>query len=129
MLEVHDFYGDHMIYHQDALESRLLIRDDAHCANRFYLYNDDQAYPLLDLWVKDNMAVLYYFNQADEAPSISQSNEYLHLGERVSFHEDPNGEATGLPSSAIVSIKKAIMAAKEFSETKRIPTCIEWLDL
>jgi hypothetical protein len=128
MIEIDDFFGFHKINSFDDLKRVLSARDNVYGANALEIYINESLCPYLDIFIKDDMAVLHYFFCDDEPPFISQ-NENRNSLEYIDFIENINGATVGLPSNCVLSVEEALEAIKEFIDTKSKPLCIKWLAL
>jgi hypothetical protein len=128
MITVDDFFGSHHINSHDDIRLLLSKRDTINNSNKIEFYVNDLRCPYLDVFVKDDIAVLHYFFCDDEAPYISQNGDAFN-GAYVDFFENIEGAVVGLPANTVLSIENAINAIEEFVKTGSKPLCIKWFAL
>jgi hypothetical protein len=128
MIAVDDFFGSHKINGHADIGLILSKRDKINNSNKMAIYINDLLCPYLDIFVRDDIAVLHYFSCDDESPSISQNGDSFNR-EYVDFFENIEGAVVGLPANAVSSIESAMNAIEEFIETGSKPLCMKWLAL
>ena len=80
-------------------------------------------YPCLSILINGQYACIHYFlnNQGDMFQSIGYGHENIIF--------ETNGEKSDMPANSIIPLHSAIECAKQFYETQKLPTCINWRDL
>jgi hypothetical protein len=128
MITIDDFFGSRKIDSFDDIRPILSKRDNINNSNKVELYINDLLSPYLDIFVKDNIAVLHYFFCDDKPPYISQNSDIFN-GEYIDFFESIEGAVVGLPANAVLSIENTLNAIEEFTKTGSKPLCVKWLAL
>ena len=125
-LEIFDFEGRREASSAEQLHLALSRRFDG--GNHFEIAALGRAYPMLDLMVSDDLAVVHYF--AAEGNAGAQSiGDLGHAAETVEFPENRAGAAYTMPGSTVVRMTTAIRCADEFSIDLQRPTAVTWLEL
>lgn len=128
-MNVHDFGGDHKVDSRVKLERILRSRFEGE-TNEFLLSHGSSTYPLISIFVKGDLAVIYYI------PGEGQAG-YASIGKKMNLNPNTmTSFATGTPENiidvsneAVVSFSEAVEVAKEFFDSQVLPTSIEWLKL
>jgi hypothetical protein len=131
--DVGDFDGDRSVQSMAQLEQRLAVRfkDDE---NGFGLTPDSSNFPQLMIYVRGNLAVIYYVPKDGQTGDVSVGGKMnLNPKEWTTFSitkRDPS-ETIDVLNESIVPITDALEAAKEFfhSDAQERPRSIEWREL
>lgn len=100
--------------------------------NEFWICMDEkQSYPCIVVSVKDDLAYLHYFEEEGEPGWASVSERLNGLDEEgmTTFYTNNGAEEIMIENRAIVAFDKAVEAVEEFSDTGRMPNCMEWEEL
>jgi len=125
-LEIFDFEGRQEASSAEQLHRALSRRFDG--GNHFEIAAVGRQYPMLDLMVSGDLAVVHYF--AAEGSAGTQSiGDVGDAVETVEFPEDRAGATFTMPGSTVVSMATAISCAEEFSIDLQRPTAVTWFEL
>lgn len=124
-VEVFHLLGHEQVDTVEALGSVLRQRSDR--GNHFEISPSPAAHPLLTLMVRDDYAVLHFFESGDEAGWQSRGN--LHAAPAVIEFLDPAGAPVTLPSAAVVDLVTAERCVDEFAGSLVRPRFVDWLRL
>jgi Immunity protein Imm1 len=127
-MEVHDFTGTHKIDHLEAFD-RLLRTHSHNQTNEFLLSHDEQDYPLLVIFVKDGIAALYFIPGDGEAGWASIGTTDLDPKKDTIFATGDMSTEIGVSNRAVVPLRTAVAAAKDFFHSAELPRSVEWLKL
>lgn len=95
--------------------------------NEFILYYEEESFPYLVILANKDSAYLHYFKEEDDPGFRSIGNEN-EKGESI-FYTNTDKEEVVIENMSIVNFSLAVMAAKEFYETKERPKCVKWDEL
>jgi hypothetical protein len=130
-MEVFDFGGTHYVHSIAELE-RLLEARYKNQMNEFALYPEGTDHPSLVIYVKDDLAVIFYH-------SLPEDPGYMSIGGKINLDPqkmttfsidnlDP-GESIDIWNDFIVPFAEAVTVAKEFFHSQERPRSIEWFAL
>jgi hypothetical protein len=132
-MNVSDFGGDHSVQSIAQLEQLFGMRFKGD-QNQFALSPDSSDYPLLLIYMRGNLAVIYYIPADREAGHVS-------LGRKMKMNLDPKkvtpfsidnldpGETIDVPNESVVPFSEALEVAKEFFDSQELPRSIKWRQL
>ena len=129
-MKVSDINRDYQIDSDASLEA-VLAKKFENTANAFWLWHEDAAYPMLGVFVKQELAYLHYIQAEGEAGFASVGGTCdLTRGQTTSFPISPHeADDIHILNEAVVPLSIALSAAKEFYFSKELPKCVEWLKL
>ena len=81
----------------------------------------------MTLAVKGDLATLHYMRNNEDAGFVSVGG-ILNPDEDVIFKMDERNDFP-VRGDAVLPFSNAFNAAKEFFHSKKLPTCIEWLEI
>lgn len=84
----------------------------------------EESFPYLVILANKDSAYLHYYEEEDDAGFRSIGNEN-EKGESI-FYTNTDKEEVVIENMSIVNFSLAVMAAKEFCETKERPKSVEW---
>ncbi|MGN4151211.1 CDI system double-stranded DNA deaminase immunity protein DddI [Burkholderia gladioli] len=119
-----DFDGENGVASLDDL-IEFLNRKPAFNANNFTLTFEEDGFPQLNIFLKDDIAVVYYMDAGENFVSQGKSQEDAV----ETFYENKLGGEVKLAKSCVVSRGEAIEAAKQFFSTKKRPDVLSWDEL
>jgi len=127
---VSDFSGDHSVQSVAQLEQQLGVRfkDEQ---NGFGLTPDSSDYPALDVYVKGNLAALYYIPEDGQAGYVSlggKTNLDPKEWTTFSIHRS-DSDSIDVSNESIVPFSEALKVAKEFFHSQELPRSIKWRQL
>jgi hypothetical protein len=125
-INVIDLEGSRTVATADDLAGALARRING--SNHFLLSGVGANYPLLDVLVRDDLAMVHYFASEGAAGSQSVSTRD-DLPEEVEFPENMTGEPVPMPASVVIDARTAIRCIEQFAETLSRPTLIDWVEL
>ena len=125
-LEIFDFEGRHEASSPQQLHLALSRRFDD--GNHFEIAAVGRTYPMLDLMVSGDLAVVHYFPVEGKAGAQSIGGLGLSA-EVVEFPEDRTGATFTLPGSTVIPISTAMRCVEEFSVDLQRPRAVTWLEL
>ncbi|KNC90718.1 hypothetical protein [Trabulsiella odontotermitis] len=120
-----DFNGEVIIDSNEELLS-FLAKRPAFNSNNFAFSFNESGFPQLNIFVKDNLCVLYFMGE--EGESFVSCNEKKMDGVEF-FYENMEGGTVTLARENIVPVTVMNEASKYFFETKIRPVCCEWMEL
>lgn len=121
-----EHFGDKKICNNfQDIEQELQFRTQKG-VNEFIIY-EEESFPCLVILVNADTAYLHYYEEEDDPGFRSIGNEN-EKGKSI-FYTNTDKEEVVIENMSIVSFSLAVMAAKEFYETKERPTCVEWDEL
>jgi hypothetical protein len=134
-MTVYHFTGEKECESFEEMEKVLLIRtkeiDDSikfpEEANTFTLCTENATFPFMIMMVKNDAASLYCVLEEEQAGFMSIGQFSDEEGNTV-FYAD-TGEENEVSNRYCLPFSKALNVCKEFFETLRLPTCIEWEEL
>ena len=95
--------------------------------NEFNISPDDSEFPLLCIFVNENLAYLWFCEVEDHPGFNSKSHMPIVENKEVPFLMWD--DISSMSKEFVISIDKAIQAANEFYDTGHRPTCIDWQSL
>lgn len=126
---IHDFQGRKGADTWDDIERILQLRYPPNNANCFYMAASDlEDAPLLVAYVVDDLATLWFTHASSEPGFVSQ-NMSNGPDTTMTFYENVTGERHEFPLDTVVAAKDLESCVREFQESNRLPTCVEWLEL
>jgi hypothetical protein len=125
-LEVIALDEPHRVATHDELADMLRQRTDG--GNHFMIAAADAPYPMLDLMIRGDYAVLDFFPRDGEAGSQAVSNLADAPGE-VEFPDNSLGEAIPMPGAVLIDAGTAGRCVEQFAEMLSRPSLVDWLDL
>jgi hypothetical protein len=128
---VGDFDGNHRVQSIAQLEQRLGVRFKYE-QNGFGLTSDSSDYPALDIYVRGDLAVIYYVPEGGQAGYVSLGGKIdLSPKEVTTFSIDglDPGETIDVPNGSVVLFSEALEVAKEFFHFQVLPRSIKWRQL
>ena len=96
--------------------------------NHFMIASATCAYPMLDLLVRDQYAVLHYFAREGVAGDQAASN-LADPPHEVDFPHSSMGETMSMPGSILIGVGTAGSCVEQFAETLARPTLVDWIEL
>lgn len=125
-LEIFDVGGRQEASSTEQLHRALSRRFDR--GNHFEIAARGSSYPMLDLMVSGDLAVVHYFPAEGNAgaQSIGDPGSGAEL---VEFPDNGLGATVTMPGSTVLSLTTAIRCAEEFSIDLQRPTTITWYEL
>lgn len=90
---------------------------------------DDQKniYPYIGIFIRDNHAAVYFFEQEGQSPFSSKAPATLSLAaDDILFYENPEGSEIFISFESVIAAVDAEMSAVEFFRLKGKPSCIDW---
>lgn len=99
--------------------------------NCFYLNHAGREFPYLNILIKGNIAVVYFFPEDDHPGFVSTGNVLgMNQDGRETFSISKyQADDIDVPNDAIISHSAATSAAKEFFESAKIPASVKWFEL
>ncbi|CAB5127705.1 CDI system double-stranded DNA deaminase immunity protein DddI [Burkholderia cenocepacia] len=119
-----DFDGEIEIDEVDSLVE-FLSRRPAFDANNFVLTFEESGFPQLNIFAKNDIAVVYYMDIGENFVSKGNSAS----GGTEKFYENKLGGEVDLSKDCVVSKEQMIEAAKQFFATKQRPEQLTWSEL
>ncbi len=109
---------------------RILLKRYGQGVNAFWLHHEPQETPSLLILVNNKLANLNYFPNEDHPGYYSIARVPLAPadGTTVFFMNSPD-EEEHVYNGAIVPFADALVAAKEFLVSPKLPPSIEWFEL
>jgi hypothetical protein len=125
-----DINGEHEARELEELETLLTSRID-NGVNSFWLFSKNQEYPKLAIVVKEKLAVVHYFPEANHAgyQSLGSSNELDPAGKTIFCISRYRADDIEVLNSAVLLFPAALEAAKEFFSSSELPRTIKWFEL
>jgi hypothetical protein len=130
-MELDDFGGSRNVRSIAQLEQVLRARFTDQL-NEFTLTPDSSDYPRLWIFVRGDLAAVYYIARDDDRAGYVSVGGNLNLNpkEMTTFAiGDDTGETIDVLNDSIVPFSEAVEAAKEFFHSQEMPRSIEWLEL
>jgi len=129
-MKVHDFGGTHKVQSIAELEQRLGVRFNDE-QNGFGISPDSSKYPRLFIYVKGDLAVIYYHRGDDRAGYVSVGGKMnLDPKEMTNFSiHRSDSDSIDVFNDSIVPFSEALEVAKEFFQSQELPRSIEWFEL
>lgn len=98
--------------------------------NSFWLSDGTNLYPLMALMVTRELAYLWYTPSEDHPGFVPVGTaQGLQTGGTTTFFMDNEDVEEMIPNDQIVPFSVALVAAKEFSASMRLPQCMKWFEL
>lgn len=105
-----------------------LVTTTAQAGGHLEIAVADTSYPMLDLLVRGELAVVHFFPSDGDVP-VQASGNVEDAPEEVDFPSNATGEVITMPGSTTISLPAAVRCAVEFAETRQRPTSILWEEL
>jgi hypothetical protein len=96
--------------------------------NHFEIASPTSAFPMLDVMVRDQHAVVHFFLLEGVAGDQAVSN-LVDPPDEVKFPHSAFGETISMPGSVLVDEATAVACVMEFAETLARPTLVDWIEL
>ena len=106
----------------EVLESR------TNDGNHFEIASLTSAFPMLDVMVRDQHAVVHFFPREGVAGDQAVSN-IVDPPDEVNFPHSALGETISMPGSVLVDVATAVACVMQFAETLERPTLVDWIEL
>ncbi|WP_414439214.1 hypothetical protein AB4851_13235 [Burkholderia sp. 22PA0099] len=119
-----DFDGEIEIDNLNELVE-FLHKKPAFDSNNFTLTFEDDGFPQLNIFTKNEIAVVYYMDAGENF--VSQGESLVDGVE--TFYENKLGGEVQLSKSCVVSKKAMIEGATQFFSTKQRPDSLSWDEL
>lgn len=97
-------------------------------ANHYMIASVDAAFPMLDIMLRDEYAVIHYFESEGVAGDQSVSN-VADPPDDVAFPENLTGASLSMPGSVVIDVATATRCVEQYAENLARPTRITWLEL
>lgn len=107
---------------------RILQKRYGNDVNEFWISEDHQDSPCLAILVNKEFANLTYFPDEESLGFQSVGCQTNHNSEYCIFYTNTPEEEIEIGADSIVSINKAIEAAKQFFDNSKMPNNIEWTE-
>jgi hypothetical protein len=125
---VEHFLGKAVCTNDEELESILKVRTEKG-VNEFII-SSKEYYPFIIMSVKNDYAVISYFDKEDESSFVSIGGDTnLEQDGITIFYTNTEKEEIAVENGFILPFSRATKVIKEFFETMRLPKCIEWEEL
>ena len=113
--------GDFEIKSWDELEQQ--IRESSSNPYDDIWISGETEYPCLAVLINGSYACVHFFlnEEGDMWQSVGEGDKDMVFVN--------NGEESEMPADSIISLERAVECAKQFYQTKKKPTCIEWREL
>ena len=130
IVTVGDLLFDSSAAHNLQELEAILTRRYEGSRNTFWVSHGSEEYPTLGLFVKDDLACLFYLPGEGDAGFCSQGLIKDSLpGEKIAFFTSRDGEEMNVLNEFVVSWSNALDAAREFFSSSDLPQSIEWFQL
>ena len=120
-------FEDEVIIDTEEDLLNFLNKRPAYNSNHFILTFNENGFPQLSMFVKDDYSILYFLGEKSGEAFVSCRNSEK-CGTEI-FYENTFGSSVTLASENIVSLELMIETAKQFLRTKEQPLCVEWFEL
>jgi hypothetical protein len=127
MITIYDFYGKATASTLEQLETALRLRDEQYKANSFETSLDQTTYPYISAFMRNGIAVLYFFVEEGGDFFTSQNELAATFEGEIEFAENKNGAMVHIAKNAAIEEDFAIEAIKQFSLDGKQSSCIKWL--
>jgi hypothetical protein len=129
-MELDDFGGSRNVRSIAQLEQVLRARSTDQL-NEFSLTPDSSDYPRLWIFVRGDLAAIYYIPRDDGRAGYVSVGGKMNLNpkEMTTFAIGDAGETIDVLNDSIVPFSEALEAAKEFFHSQEMPRSIKWLEL
>lgn len=120
------------VYRADSIEELdAILMKRCGDFNSFWLSHDDDAYPMLSLLVKNDLATLTYFPREFDAgfSSVGTVSELDREASTVFAISHNRADDLVVLNSAVLPFSTAVLVAREFFRAKDLPTAVEWREL
>lgn len=125
-LTIADLEGTSMVSTPSELADAIKRRFDG--ANHYMIASVDAAFPMLDIMLRDEYAVIHYFESEGVAGDQSVSNA-ADPPDDVAFPENLTGASLSMPGSVVIEASAAIGCVEQFAQDLARPTVIHWREL
>lgn len=95
--------------------------------NHFMIASATAEYPMLDLMVRDDFAMLHYF--AQEGVGSQAVGSLADPPEEVEFPDSSMGDMLSMPGSVLIDAPTALRCVHQFAETLDRPDLVDWIEL
>jgi hypothetical protein len=123
-MNISSLTGQHVANSAEELRSILADRHDGRFGT-FWI--SAEMFPVLVVGINDGLAWLNYIPGDEEAGFLSQGDR--PKGEPDVEFLDDDGQPDFRPASCVILTSLAEHAVDEFFATKKLPTCVRWLEL
>ncbi len=89
---------------------------------------DDTSFPMLALAICGDLATMEYYEREDEAGFRSLGPPNYQVGV-TRFCLQGRGHKEEVANRFVLPYGQAVEAAKEFCRNRKLPQCVEWLEL
>jgi|HubBroStandDraft_1064217.scaffolds.fasta_scaffold25760_3 hypothetical protein len=128
-MKIQDLEAVHQVADMDQLDS-IMDRKYKGYANTFWISHGDDKYPVMLIFMNGDQANIQYYPREGHAGLTSIGNILGTNGEGVSsFVLNRFGEMQEIDNSCIISSHEARTAAREFMNSRALPTSVTWLNL
>ena len=97
--------------------------------NEFWLSHDEKRHPTLSILVNRDEATLVYIPARGDPGFTSRTEAENQTGGFAEFFVNTPTEFLSVSLDAVVPIKSAIRAAREFFLSDQLPASVQWLRL
>lgn len=107
----------------------ILTRRTYKGVNEFIIHGE-QEFPYMVVLVNNNYAYLHFYKEEDDPGfrSIGGDTDLEKDGDSI-FYTNTDNEEVSIENVSVVPFSNALMAVKQFFETRDMPKCIEWEEL
>lgn len=107
----------------------ILTRRTYKGVNEFIIHGE-QEFPYMVVLVNNNYAYLHFYKEEDDPcfRSIGGDTDLEKDGDSI-FYTNTDNEEVSIENVSVVPFSNALMAVKQFFETRDMPKCIEWEEL
>lgn len=107
----------------------ILTRRTHKGVNEFIIHGE-QEFPYMVVLVNNNYAYLHFYKEDDDPGfrSIGGDTDLEKDGDSI-FYTNTDNEEVSIENVSVVPFSNALMAVKQFFETRDMPKCIEWDEL
>jgi hypothetical protein len=107
----------------------ILTRRTHKGVNEFIIHGE-QEFPYMVVLVNNNYAYLHFYKEDDDPGfrSIGGDTDLENDGDSI-FYTNTDNEEVSIENVSVVPFSNALMAVKQFFETRDMPKCIEWDEL
>lgn len=128
-MHIVDPQGSQQVETAQALRAFLARRRDKDGAqvNVFEMGHGQRA-PMLTIWVRDDLASLWY-GPSEDHPGYISVGTVTNLEKNLETTFDFYGEDMDRPNETVVMFAEAARVAEEFMRAPTLPRSIEWLEL
>jgi Immunity protein Imm1 len=129
-MRVQDFFGKTQIDSSQGIDEVLSRRDPSFCANEYYLFPNDKNDPHLYALVRGENVYLVFLNSITSECFVSLSPTVQDDLDATSiFYESIGGLETDVQVRYVIPARLFVAAVKEFFNSERLPSCVQWESL